>query len=177
MRVCSAATFRRCGRLARRSANRLSALPNISPHRWHAERFVLHTLDIPLLQPPSTAELLQYLNEPLPHDTTWQSHVAELIVDSTSYQTDFVRGVNAKFLKYTDCTKTTAVVAGDGDPGFLKDVPGGWFGSGSWSACSSWVRARRSSSRSSAVALHASTPTRCRATTSDPGLGEALPVH
>ena len=92
--------------------------------------FVLHTLEILLLQTPSTAELLQYLNEPLPHDLTWQSQVAESVVDSTSYQTDFVRGVYAKFLTYTDCTKTTAVVAGDGDPGFLKDVPGGWFGLG-----------------------------------------------
>lgn len=92
--------------------------------------FVLRTIDILLLQAPLTAEAQQYLNEPLPHDATWQSGVAESIIDSTSYQTDFVRGVYAKFLTYVDCVKTTAAVPGQSDSGFLKQVPGGWFGLG-----------------------------------------------
>jgi len=92
--------------------------------------FILRTLDILLLQAPLTAEAQQYLNEPLPHDATWQSGVAESVIDSTTYQTDFVRGVYAKFLTYVDCAKTTAIVPTPGDAGFLKQVPGGWFGLG-----------------------------------------------
>ncbi len=95
-----------------------------------ANYFVVHTIDILLLQPPTTAEALQYLDEPPPHDATWQSSVAESVVDSSAYQTDFVNGVYAKFLTYTDCAKATAVVVAPGDVGFLKQVPGGWFGLG-----------------------------------------------
>ena len=92
--------------------------------------FILRTIDILLLQAPLTAEAQQYLSEPLPHDATWQSRVAESVIDSTSYQTNFVRGIYAKFLTYTDCATTTAIVATPGDAGFLKQVPGGWFGLG-----------------------------------------------
>ena len=92
--------------------------------------FILRTIDILLLQAPLTAEAQQYLIEPLPHDAKWQSSVAESVIDNASYQTNFVRGVYAKFLTYSDCAKTTAIVAGPGDAGFLKQVPGGWFGLG-----------------------------------------------
>jgi hypothetical protein len=92
--------------------------------------FILRTIDILLLQAPLTAEAQQYLNEPPPHDATWQSGVARSVIDSTAYQTDFVRGIYAKFLTYTDCAKPTASVPTPGDTGFLKRVPGGWFGLG-----------------------------------------------
>ena len=92
--------------------------------------FVTRTFDILLMQPPSTAEAAQYLDEPPPHDATWQSGVAESVIDGSAYQTDFVNGVYAKYLTYTDCAKTTSVVETPGDPGFLKQVPGGWFGLG-----------------------------------------------
>jgi hypothetical protein len=92
--------------------------------------FILRTIDILLLQAPLTAEAQQYLNEPLPHGAAWQSRVAESVIDNTAYQSNFVRGVYAKFLTYTDCAKTTAIVATPGDTGFLKQVPGGWLGLG-----------------------------------------------
>jgi hypothetical protein len=92
--------------------------------------FILRTIDILLLQAPPTAEAQRYLSEPLPHDATWQSRVAESVIGSTSYHTDFVRGVYAKFLTYMDCPTAAAIVATPGDAGFLKQVPGGWFGLG-----------------------------------------------
>jgi hypothetical protein len=92
--------------------------------------FVERTIDILLLQAPATDVTLQYLAEPLPHDARWQSGVAQSVIDSSTYETDFVRGVYAKFLTYTQCAKTPAIAGDPGDPGFLKAVPGGWFGLG-----------------------------------------------
>jgi outer membrane biosynthesis protein TonB len=93
-------------------------------------RFVVHTIETLLMQAPTTDETLAYLREPLPHTSTWQSGVVTSIVDSSLYQTDFVRGVYAKFLTYTLCPVDGPVTTSTGDIGFLKKVPGGWFGLG-----------------------------------------------
>jgi outer membrane biosynthesis protein TonB len=94
-------------------------------------RFVVRTLETLLMAVPSESTQLQYLAEPLPHDARWQTGVAEAILDGSQYETDFVRGVYERFLTYTLCT-TVSSVGGGGtkDPGFLKQVPGGWVGVG-----------------------------------------------
>ncbi len=68
---------------------------------------------------------------PAPHDLTWQAAVARAIVDGPEYRADFVRGVYAKFLTYSECAVIAPQIAGaTGDLGFLNKVPGGWFGLG-----------------------------------------------
>jgi hypothetical protein len=94
-------------------------------------RFVVGTLSTLLMQAPATADALQYLQEPQPHDATWQVGVARSIIVTPSYETDFVRGVYEKFLTYALCPKPTPpAIGGGGGGGFIKSVPGGWFGVG-----------------------------------------------
>jgi len=93
-------------------------------------RFVVHTIDTLLMEAPATAVTLQYLSEPLPHDARWQGNVAEAIVDSSRYETAFVRGVYEKYLTYTLCTAAVAIGSGGKDPSLLKQIPGGWVGIG-----------------------------------------------
>jgi hypothetical protein len=93
-------------------------------------RFVGRTLDTLLMAVPSESTELQYLAEPLPHDARWQTGVAEAILDSSQYETEFVRGVYERFLTYTLCTTVSTVGGGTKDTGFLKQVPGGWVGVG-----------------------------------------------
>jgi hypothetical protein len=94
-------------------------------------RFVVHTLGTLLMQAPATADALQYLQQPPPHDARWQLGVARSTIVTPSYETDFVRGVCEKFLTYKLCAKPAPpVVAGGGGGNFLKCVPGGWFGLG-----------------------------------------------
>ena len=93
-------------------------------------RFVVRTIGTLLMQPPTTAEALQYIHQPPPHDAGWQLDVAKMIVVSPPYETDFVRGVYEKFLTYTLCTREAPPTTGGGSAGFLKSVPGGWFGLG-----------------------------------------------
>ena len=70
------------------------------------------------------------LTLPPPHDATWQAAVAQTIVDSDEYRTDFVRGVYAKFLTYSVCAVDPPSTPGDSGGSFLKRLPGGWFGLG-----------------------------------------------
>jgi len=94
-------------------------------------RFVVRTITTLLMQAPATADALQYLHEPPPHDARWQLGVARSIIVTPSYETDFVRGVYEKFLTYTLCSKPAAPAIGGGSgSGFIKSVPGGWFGVG-----------------------------------------------
>jgi hypothetical protein len=94
-------------------------------------RFVVHTITTLLMQAPTTEDALQYLHQPPPHDAKWQLGVARSIIVTPSYETDFVRGVYEKFLTYTLCTKPTPpAIGGGGSSGFIKSVPGGWFGVG-----------------------------------------------
>jgi outer membrane biosynthesis protein TonB len=93
-------------------------------------RFVVHTIYTLLMQSPTTAVALQYLSEPLPHDARWQTNVAEAIVDSSQYETAFVRGVYQKYLTYTLCATAVAVGSGGKDSDLLKQIPGGWVGLG-----------------------------------------------
>ena len=95
---------------------------------WRVRSWAM--VDIPRTVPSESTQL-QYLAEPLPHDARWQTGVAEAILDGSQYETDFVRGVYERFLTYTLCT-TVSSVGGGGtkDPGFLKQVPGGWVGVG-----------------------------------------------
>jgi outer membrane biosynthesis protein TonB len=91
--------------------------------------FVVRTVETMLMQTPTTDETLVYL-EPVPHGAAWQSGVVTSIVDSSVYETDFIRGVYAKFLTYTLCAGNDPAPASSGQSGFFKDVPGGWFGLG-----------------------------------------------
>jgi hypothetical protein len=94
-------------------------------------RFVVRTLTTLLMQAPATADALQYLQQPPPHDASWQHGVARSTIVTPSYETNFVRGVYEKFLTYKLCTKPAPpAVAGGGGGNFLKSVPGGWFGLG-----------------------------------------------
>ena len=57
--------------------------------------------------------------------------MAQSLVDSSEYRTDFINGVYAKFLTYSVCAIDTPNLTGDsGNSGFLKNVPGGLFGLG-----------------------------------------------
>ena len=60
--------------------------------------------------------------------------MAQTLVDSTEYRTDFINGVYAKFLTYSVCAVSTPNLTGDTDAGFLKNVPGGLLGLGIFSA-------------------------------------------
>lgn len=94
-------------------------------------RFVVRTISTLLMQAPTTEDALQYLHQPPPHDAKWQLGVARSIIVTPSYETDFVRGVYEKFLTYALCTKPTPPAVGGGSSGgFIKNIPGGWFGAG-----------------------------------------------
>ena len=103
-------------------------------------------------------------NLPPPHDATWQAAVAQSLVDSPEYRTDFIRGVYAKFLTYSVCAVTLPIAGDPGATGFLSHVPGGGSGSASSRACSSWESAVPCSSPSSGADSRGSTRMRCPAT-------------
>ncbi len=91
--------------------------------------FVARTIATLLMRNGTAAEENTFLKLPLPHDFSWQGEVAQTILNSDEYRTDFINGVYAKFLTYSDCVQTTPI-AGDSGNAFLKSVPGGWFGLG-----------------------------------------------
>jgi hypothetical protein len=93
-------------------------------------RFVVHTINTLLMRTGDATEESTFLKLPLPHDAAWQAAIAQSLVDSTEYRTDFVNGVYAKFLTYSVCAAPAASLTGDPGGGFLKSVPGGWFGLG-----------------------------------------------
>jgi hypothetical protein len=93
-------------------------------------RFVVHSIVTLLMRTGDATEEAPLLKLPLPHDSTWQAAVTETLVDSTEYRTDFVNGVYAKFLTDSVCAVATPSLTGDTGTGFLKSVPGGWFGIG-----------------------------------------------
>ena len=93
-------------------------------------RFVVHLIPTLLMRAGDQTQETALLNLPPPHDATWQAAVAQTIVDSDEYRTDFVRGVYAKFLTYSVCAVDPPSTPGDSGGSFLKRLPGGWFGLG-----------------------------------------------
>jgi hypothetical protein len=94
-------------------------------------RFVARTIQTLLMRPGESAQEAAFLDLPLPHDSTWQAAVAQSLVDSAEYRTDFINGIYAKFLTYSFCVMPVAAIpGGDGGGGLFKNVPGGWFGLG-----------------------------------------------
>lgn len=92
-------------------------------------RFVVHLIPTLLMRAGNETEETAYLNLQ-PHGGGWQGAVAQKLVNSQEYQTDFVNGVYAKFLTYSVCALASPGLAGDPSGGFLKSFPGGWFGLG-----------------------------------------------
>jgi hypothetical protein len=84
--------------------------------------FVARTVDVLLERSAATAEASVYLQRPAPHDAGWQVGVAETILDSPEYRTDFIRGVYATYLTFSDCATETGSPLGDG--GLLANVGG-----------------------------------------------------
>src|SRR4029077_2823868 len=78
--------------------------------------FVARTINALLNRAATPAEESTYLSQPLPHDATWQAGVAESIVESPEYRTNFITGTYERFLSFAVC----AVDAGSGHGG-----PGG----------------------------------------------------
>jgi len=93
-------------------------------------RFVVRTVGTLLLRAGQPTEESQLLGLPKPHDATWQFAVAQTLVDSTEYRTDYIRGVYEKFLTYSVCAVASDPVGNTGAIGLLARVPGGWFGVG-----------------------------------------------
>ncbi len=93
-------------------------------------RFLVRAIQSLLLRPAITSQEDVFLGLPPPHDMTWQAAVAQTLVDSSEYRTDFINGVYAKFLTYSVCAVSTPNLTGDTDTGFLKNVPGGLLGLG-----------------------------------------------
>jgi hypothetical protein len=93
-------------------------------------RFVVHTINTLLMRAGDATQESVFLKLPLPHDAAWQAAIAQSLVDSTEYRTDFVNGVYEKFLTYSVCAAPAANLTGDPGGGFLKSIPGGWFGLG-----------------------------------------------
>ena len=91
-------------------------------------RFVAFTISSLLVRNGGPSEEGVYLAKPAPHDATWQAAVAEDILLTREYRTDFIRGVYARFLSYNRCAEVSGN-AGVGT-GFFDKVPGGWFGLG-----------------------------------------------
>jgi hypothetical protein len=92
-------------------------------------RFVIHLIPTLLMRAGNETEETAYLNLQ-PHGAAWQAAVAQKLVNGQEYQTDFVNGVYAKFLTYSVCAVDPPTTPGDSGGGFLKSVPGGWFGIG-----------------------------------------------
>ncbi len=93
-------------------------------------RFLVNAIATLLMRPGTEAEKLAFLKLPPPHDAVWQGAVAESLVDSTEYRTDFIQGVYAKFLSFSVCAVVTSSPNNDSGGGLFKSVPGGWFGLG-----------------------------------------------
>lgn len=93
-------------------------------------RFVVRTIGTLLMRAGDPAEELKLLGLPQPHDTGWQAAVAQTLVDSTEYRTDYIRGVYEKFLTYSVCAVAPDPGGNAGGNGLLARVPGGWFGLG-----------------------------------------------
>jgi hypothetical protein len=92
-----------------------------------ASHFVAGTIATLLMRSVEGNEETALLNLRATHDATWQGAVAQSLVNNAEYRSYFIRGIYAKFLSYSVC----AVVTLGGDPGgFLKSIPGGWFGLG-----------------------------------------------
>jgi hypothetical protein len=93
-------------------------------------RFVVRTIGTLLMRAGQPTEESQLLGLPQPHDATWQAAVAQTLVDSTEYRTDYIRGVYEKFLTYSVCVVAPDPGGNAGGNGPLARVPGGWFGVG-----------------------------------------------
>jgi hypothetical protein len=93
-------------------------------------RFVVRTIGTLLMRAGQPTEESQLLGLPQPHDATWQAAVAQTLVDSTEYRTDYIRGVYEKFLTYSVCVVASDSGGNGGGNGPLARVPGGWFGLG-----------------------------------------------
>jgi hypothetical protein len=92
-----------------------------------ASHFIAGTIATLLMRSVDGNEETALLNLRATHDATWQGAVAQSLVNDAEYRTYFIRGIYAKFLSYSVC----AVATLGGDPGgFLKSIPGGWFGLG-----------------------------------------------
>ncbi len=93
-------------------------------------RFVVHLIPTLLMRPGVQTEEMNLLNLSSTHDGAWRTAVAQSLVDGKEYRTDFVNGVYAKFLTYSVCAVPSPPPTADSGGGFLKSLPGGWFGLG-----------------------------------------------
>lgn len=93
-------------------------------------RFVVHTIGTLLMRAGQPAEEFHLLGLPQPHDAIWQAAVAQSLVNSPEYRTDYIRGVYEKFLTYSVCVVASDPGGNAGANGLLARVPGGWFGLG-----------------------------------------------
>jgi hypothetical protein len=84
--------------------------------------FVARTVDVLLERAAAPADESVYLERPTPHDAAWQIGVAEAILDSSEYRTDFVRGVYESYLTFSDCATETGSPQDDG--GLLANIGG-----------------------------------------------------
>jgi hypothetical protein len=67
-----------------------------------------------LLHPGTAQEVAGYLQQPLPHDSGWQSRVATTILDGNEYRTDFIRGVYEQLLSVKTCSVPVGSAQPDG---------------------------------------------------------------
>jgi hypothetical protein len=95
-----------------------------------ASRFVAGTIATLLMRSVEANEETALLNLRATHDTTWQGAVALSLLNGAEYRTYFIRGIYAKFLSYSVCAVDPQPSPGGGPGGFLKGIPGGWFGLG-----------------------------------------------
>jgi hypothetical protein len=93
-------------------------------------RFVVHTIGTLLMRAGQPTEEFHLLGLPQPHDAIWQAAVAQSLVNSPEYRTDYIRGVYEKFLTYSVCVVASDPGGNAGANGLLARVPGGWFGLG-----------------------------------------------
>jgi hypothetical protein len=113
----------------------LAAAPEVYAHNGGTDsRYVVHTINTLLMRAGDQTQETAFLRLPLPHDAAWQAAIAQTIVDSTEYRTDFVNGVYAKFLTYSVCAVTTPSPGGSGG-GFSRACRVVGSASASLSAC------------------------------------------
>jgi hypothetical protein len=75
--------------------------------------FVARTIDVLLARQGTTAEESAYLQRSAVHDAAWRIGVADAILDGSEYRTDFVRGVYATYLTFSDCVYNTGSPQGN----------------------------------------------------------------
>jgi hypothetical protein len=84
--------------------------------------FLARTIDDLLARQGTAEEESAYLQRSVSHDTSWQTGVADAILDGTEYRTDFVRGVYETYLTFSDCAADASVPAGNA--GLLANIAG-----------------------------------------------------